>query len=157
MPAVIRRPPGPARPIVVPSRVGLALRPEELRSVIPPRVTLDANAPPYAGELREEHTGPRIRALPVGAIVTLATLRRAWNYVGFAVDPGDAQAGLTAALRVLTRGVNGVVLPGVAIGAGAPQAFLGNILGVECELVLTNGTAFVVHNARGSIWGMGER
>ena len=158
MPAVIGRAPPPTRPRMVPRRVGLALQPELERATIPLRVTLDANAPPYAGELREEHTGPRIKAIPNGAIVILATLRRAWNFVGIAVDPGDAAApGLTAAVRVLTRGVNGIIQPPFAVAIGGPSAFVNLIVGVECELLLSNATGATVHGARGTIWGMSEQ
>jgi hypothetical protein len=157
VPAVIRRAPKPSREIIVPRRVGLALEPERLRSAIPVRVTLDSNSPPFSGELREEHSGPRLD-LPDGAFVTLATLRRPWNYVGIAIDPGDlgSGTGLAVALRILTRGVNGLTVP-IALSGAGPQAFVGIIVGATCELVAINGTGGVVHHVRGSIWGMSER
>lgn len=163
MPSILGPKPPPPPRFVVPRRVGLALQPELERRTIPSRVTLDTHAQPFAGELREEDSGPIIAAIPPGSIVTLATLRRPWNFVGIAVDPGDTpdlanQA--VVALRVLTRGVKGISPP-LAISGSGPQAFLNIIVGAACELVffnLTNlGTPVTIHNVRGTIWGMGEK
>lgn len=163
MPSIVGPKPPPPPPILVPRRLGLALQPELERRTIPARVTLDTHAQPFAGELREEESGGLIAAIPPGAIVTLATLRRPWNFVGIAFDPGDTpdladQAAV--ALRVLTRGVKGYTTP-IAVSGSGPQAVIGIIVGVACELVffnLTNlGTPVTIHNVRGSIWGMGEK
>jgi hypothetical protein len=156
VPAVVRYRRGPDPTIVLPRRVALALRPEDDREVIPVRVTLNKNAPPFAGELREEQSSQPVKNFAVDAQVTLATLRRPWSYVGWAVDPGNAGAGLTAQLRILTRGLDAYTAP-VVIPAGRPFALVGLIVGATCELVVTNGTAGVVRNLRGSIWGMSER
>ena len=157
MPSIVGRPGFPPQRVTVPTRVGLALRPEALRSVIPARATMAENAPPFAGEIREEHTGPKIKVLPAGAQVTLATLRRPWNYVGWAVNPGDADVGvLTAQLKILTRGIDGYTA-GVVVPNGLPFAVVGIIVGATCELVVTNGGDVPVHLCSGSIWGMGEK
>ena len=166
MPAVIGRPPRPAPLRNVPSRVALALQPELDRRIIPARVTLDANAPPYAGELREDQHGPRLDS-PPGSLIVLATLRRAWNFVGFAFDPGDTyngQTGTFLTLRTITRGINGLVqnqgLP-VAPAGTDPSSFVGFVVGAACELVFLNQTsgegALTFKNLRGSLWGMGEK
>lgn len=163
MPSILGPKPPPAPRVLVPRRVGLALQPELERAAIPPRVTLDTHGQPFAGELREEDSGPIIAQIAPGALVTLATLRRPWNFVGIAVDPGDTpdlanQAAVL--LRVLVRGVKGLSAPFVLSGA-APQAFLNIIVGAPCELVffnLTNlTTPATIHNVRGTIWGMGEK
>jgi hypothetical protein len=161
MPAVIGRPPRPAPFVRVPTRLGLALEPELDRRVIPARVTLDANAPPFAGELREDQHGPKVTS-PPGSTVVLATLRRAWNYVGFAFEPGDygGQVGFALTLRVMTRSINGIVLnqglPATP-SAGVNTAFVGFVVGAACELVALNNSELTFHNLRGSIWGMGEK
>lgn len=157
MPSIVNRPSFPRQRVVVPERVGLALRPEALRDVIPARVTLAENAPPYAGELREEHTGAIVKLLGAGQMASLATLRRAWNYVGWAIQPGDADAGqLSAQIKVLTRGINGYTAA-VAVPAGLPFALVGLIVGAACELVVTNTGDEPVELVRGSIWGMSEK
>jgi hypothetical protein len=137
--------------------MALAMRPEIDRDAIPPRITLAQNAPPFAGELREEQCTSRpLRAL-VGAQVTLATLRRPWSFVGWAINPGNAVgAGLSAQLRILTRGVNGLTVA-VAVPAGLPFAVVGLVVGATCELVVTNGTGAPVKGLVGAIWGMSER
>lgn len=167
MPAVIGRGPKPAPFRAAPSRVALAVEPELLRRVIPARVTLDANAPPFAGELRESQHGPRLTC-PIGSITVLATLRRAWNFVGFSVDPGDFN-GLTpniaVSLRTLGRSVNGVIvnqaLPAVLAAGPGGQSFVGFVVGAPCELVFINESvgegALAIHDVRGEIWGMGEK
>jgi hypothetical protein len=157
VPSIINRPRFPPQRVVVSERVAVALRPEALRDVIPARVTLAENAPPYAGELREEHTGAVVKVLGAGAMVSLATLRRAWNYVGWAINPGDADAGqLLAQIRVLTRGINGYTAA-VSVPAGLPFALVGLIVGAACELVVTNTGDEPVTLVRGSIWGMSEK
>jgi hypothetical protein len=166
MPAVIRRV-VPAQPrVVVPPRMAMALQPELDRSAIPARVTLDANAPPFAGELREDQHGFKVDC-PSQSFTVLATLRRAWNYVGFSIDPGDAVSpftGLALTLRTLGSGMNGFVanqgLP-TLIGGSGVLSFVGFIVGAPCELIFVNGTngegAITIHGVRGEIWGMGEK
>jgi hypothetical protein len=156
VPAVISPWRSPPQRVVVPQRVGLALRPEVHRDVIPARVTLAENAPPYAGELREEHTGYLIKEIAVGASATLATLRRAWNFVGWCVNPGDAGVAINAQLRILTRGIDALTAP-VLVPVGFPFAVTGIIVGATCELVVTNVSAGPIHGVQGSIWGMGEK
>ncbi len=157
MPAVIGRSPPRAQPRPAPRRVALAVQPELERETIPSRVTLDANAPPFAGELREEQTG-RPLVLVAGGTLTLATLRRPWNYVGFACQVGalaDA-TGTSLRLRILGRGVNGLTPPVALVGPG-PFAFVGFIVGATCELVIVSTLGVAVPNVRGAIWGMSER
>jgi hypothetical protein len=164
MPAVIGRRPPPAPLVRVPSRMAIALQPELDRRVIPARITLDANAPPYAGEIREDQHGTK-HDCPPGSFTTLATLRRAWNYVGFAIDPGDALSpftGLAVTLRVLGS-LQGLIanqgLP-VAVTDQRTAAYVGFVVGAPCEVVFVNATsgggAVTIHGVRGSIWGMGE-
>jgi hypothetical protein len=157
MPSIVSRPRFPAQRVVVPERMALALRPEIERSTIPARVTLAQNAPPFAGELREEQCTARPLTCPNGGQITLATLRRPWNYVGWCVRPGDAGgAGLSVQLRILTRGVNGLTAP-VAVAAGLPFAVTGIIMGATCELVVVNTTGAPVKGLVGALWGMSER
>lgn len=159
MPAVVGRPPPPTRPALAPRRVALAVQPELDRRVIPARVTLDANAPPFAGELREEQTGSKVDIAP-NSFVTLATLRRPWSYIGFAVDQGDAadSAVFEAFLRTLGRGVNGALAQSaVPLNSTGSLAFGAFIVGIACELVVFNGAGPTIHGVRGTIWGMSER
>ena len=167
MPQVIRPRPEPSPRVVVPERVGYALRPELERATIPERVTMGAGAPPFAGELREEQSSPRFStALGVGKMMTLATLRRPWLYVGFIVDPGNAtrpeapDRGIVAFLRILAGRMNGLTGPfiiPVFAPIGPPQAVVNVTVGAACELVVLNETGQGVKNIAGTIWGMGER
>jgi hypothetical protein len=138
-------------------RVALALRPDLERDDIPVRQTLASGDPPYAGETREAQ-GTVLRApLAPGASVTLATLRRAWEVVGFIVNPGNAAApGLTAQLRVLGRSVQGLTAP-VVVAPGQALAFVGILVGSRCELVVINASASPVTGIAGEIWGMAQR
>jgi len=158
MPPVARHVRSPDRTVVVPRRVADALRPAEDRRGIPSRVSLRTNAPPFDGEVREDQ-GRQVSLIAPGAEVVIVTLRRAWLYVGFAVDPGAAAAGagIVAYLRVLSGGVNGKIGAGTAItAAGGPQAVAAIQLGARAELVVKNGTATALPLVRGTIWGMGE-
>jgi hypothetical protein len=166
VPAVIRRV-LPAQPrVLVPPRMAMALEPELNRAAIPPRVTLDASAPPFAGELREDQHGFKVDC-PPGSFTVLATLRRAWNFVGFSIDPGDAVSPFTdlaLTLRTLGSGMNGFVanqgLP-TLIGGSGTLSFVGFTIGAPCELIFINATSgeasVTVHGVRGEIWGMGEK
>jgi|SRR5215831_6869491 len=156
MPAVVRGRPAEQR-IVVPRRLGLALEPEIDRAPIPSRVTLSTNAPPFAGEVREEQSNTKPLTIPSGVTATVATLRRPWNFVGWAVNPGNTiGVGLVAALRILTRAVN-VPTATTAIPAGVGLAVINQIVGAPCELIVHNGTNSTITGLRGVIWGMGER
>lgn len=163
MPPRTLRPPLRDPPVVVPSRVARALRPSVNRDEIPGHVALATNAPPFSGELREEQygsfsKGDGLTVLPAGASAPIVSLRRAWEFIGFIVDPGDAAApGLVAQVRVLTRGINGLGAAFPIVAAIGPQAFANIILGARCELVLTNGTGLPILGLRASIWGMGSR
>lgn len=161
MPAVIGRRAPPLPSMRVPSRVALALEPQLDRRVIPARVTLDASAPPFAGELREDQHGRRLNCPP--GITVLATLRRAWNFVGFTFEPGDAVSpftNLAVTLRILGS-VNGFAanqgLP-FALNSTLPASLIGFVIGAPCEVVFFNLTAATtIHGVRASIWGMGEK
>lgn len=156
MPAVVSGRKGMPRALA-PSRVALAIQPELLRETIPPRVTLDANAVPFAGELREEQESTRAFTIPAGGVVVLASLRRPWNFVGFAVHPGNAGAGLLeATLRVRTRGFPAILQPAVSVGAGLASAFPAVILGAQADLIVTNTGGVAAVGVRGAIWGMSE-
>lgn len=155
MPAKIRT--VPRQPtIVVPDRVGLALRPDLERDSIPIRKTLSGDGVPYGGEEREANFSYLRSALATGASFTAATLRRGWELVGFTVDPGTAAApGLTAQLRVLGRGINGVVAS-VVVAPGNPQSFVGFFVASRCELVINNPNPGGGPASRvgGELWGM---
>ena len=154
MPAVVRGRMPPTRRIAVPERMAVAIAPEIERSAIPARVTTSVG-PTFAGELREEQSTARPLTIPAHGFAILATLRRPWVYVGWAVNPGDiGGAGLSAVLQILTRGVNGATTP-VALAGTSPFAALGITCGARAELVVVNTTSNPVHGVRGSIWGMG--
>jgi hypothetical protein len=158
MPPRILRPPLRPAPIVVPKRVAYALRPSIDRSEIPTHIDLSTNAPPFSGELREEQYGqmPGSAGLPDGASIPIVGLRRAWEFIGFIVDPGSAAApGLTAAVRVLTRGINGIGPQFPVVNGVGPQAFTSLLTAARCELVLFNATGAPIFGLRASIWGMG--
>jgi hypothetical protein len=147
----------PLPTIVVDERTGLALRPEADREDIPNRQTLAADAPPFAGETREAQSGRLLAPLPAGASATIATLRRAWELIGFIVDPGNAGApGLTATLNILGRGAQGVIAS-VVVPNGPSRAFVGFLVGARAELVVTNAGATAAAGIVGEIWGMAER
>lgn len=157
MPAVVSgRKPLPRA--LAPTRVALAVQPEILRKVIPPRVTLRASAVPFAGELREEAQSTKPLTIPIGGVVVLCSLRRPWNYVGFAIDPGNAVAAtLVAALRVRTAGFPAIVQTPVPIGSGLPSAFPAIILAAQADLIVTNtSVSAAAVGVRGAIWGMSE-
>lgn len=165
MPSIIskRRAANPSA--VMPIRLARAYAPEIIRDTIPWHPTLDTGQPPYSGEIREEMIGePVVSQAPTTpttrTIVCLATLRRPWNYVGFAVD-ARAFAGVTGisvALRVLTR------LGPALMQSPAPVSLTGvteivaatnYIVGAPCELVFINATEST-HAVRGCIWGMSD-
>ncbi len=151
--------------VAVTSRVGKALRPEVFKQGIPDRVTLSEQAPPFAGEIREEQFGrlrnPLAPSGSAGGQQVLATLRRAWNFVGFSVDPGDSAHGITAELRVLVRGME-AFLPAslLVIAPGVVTASLAFQVACRCELVVfgevADGQASPVNGVRGTIWGMSQ-
>lgn len=170
MPPVIRPKTREPRRVVVPERVALALEPTIDRRPIPARVTMRGNAPPFAGELREEaSSAPLTTAVPVNQLVTLATLRRPWLFVGFVVKVGDAVAavaprrGLVAFLRIKADRFNGLSQPFVLpLSATLPlgkqaQAVINVTVGAACELVVLNETDNPVSGLAGAIWGMGDR
>lgn len=159
MPAVIcPKPPGKSR-MLAPRRIAQAVNPSADRSDIPPRVTLATNAPPFAGELREEQSKLLTAPLPNGATAILCTLRRPWNFVGFLVDPGSATAvgNINALLFVLSRNVAGLLLTSPLVAGLGPQAFATIIVGARVELRVHNLTGGPVTGLRGALWGMSER
>jgi hypothetical protein len=163
MPPVIRRRPLSEGDdlVTVPRRVAFALRPSENRSAIPDHVDLSTNAPPYSGELREQQTRklPSNTSLLPGATILMCGLRRAWNFVGLIVDPGDNDAGgggLVLNLIVVVRGLQGF-LPDTVVPAGRPMAFTNLIIGARCELRLTNNTFNPIFGLGASLWGMGDK
>lgn len=144
--------------VAVPERIAKALKPEMFREDIPARVTLSMQAPPYSGELREEMYG-ELKVLPANGRLVIASLRRAWNYIGFSVDPGKSSATITAALMVEVRGMKALV-PGslltITPGTG-PVAQLAELLACRCQLVVFGQTgegAVDATGVRGTIWGM---
>jgi hypothetical protein len=137
--------------------VGRALRPELDRSDILGHRTLATGDPPYSHEMRESQFSRIVSPLPAGASVTLATLRRAWELIGFMVNPGNAAApGLTASLNILGRGMQGAIAT-VVVANGPPRAFVGFLVGARCELVVTNAGATAASGIVGEIWGMAQR
>ncbi len=150
----------PAPRYALPRRVALALRPElELgRDALPARVTMSRQAMPYAGELREEQPG-FLRVIPAGGQALIATLRRAWSLVGFAVDPGDAVGvgALKAMLKPVTRGVQGFFASVAVSGGALPQAFPAQFVAARAELWIVNTTGVAVHGVRATLWGMSDK
>lgn len=139
----------------LPSRVARALRPSQNRSGIPERITLGSGAPPFADEVREEQSKVIVN-LPANGTVLAVTLRRAWSFVGFAVDPGNTGVGgLNAQIKVITRGVQGF-FPVVVVTPGQPKAFAAQIVGARAELWITNNTAVAVAGLKCTIWGMSD-
>jgi hypothetical protein len=147
--------------VEVPRRVAFALRPSVNRDVIPDHVDLSTNAPPYSGETREQ----QVRILPggtglnPGARITMVNLRRAWNFVGFIVKPGDNDGGgggLVANLWIINRGLVGA-LPDIVVPVGRIAAFPPIIMGARVELTLTNNTFNPIFGLGASLWGMSER
>lgn len=148
----------PDQTIVVPSRVGRTLRSETDRRAIPGTVSLGTRDVPYSDETRESQAKTLVTPLVAGGVVTLATLRRAWELIGFAIDPGDAgDTGLNATLRVLGKGVQGVITTIAVPGTAGPQAFTGFLVGARCELVLSNTSEATISGIKGEIWGMAQR
>ncbi len=109
---------------------------------------------PYDGELRESVWSQPV-VLENDAQTTVATLRSAWVYVGFIVDPGNASdVGLTAWLNILEPMLQGRTVP-VAIANGQPpQAFISLTVGARCELVVRNETGTRIRNLKAALWGM---
>jgi len=150
---------------VMPSRLARAYRPEIVRDTIPWHPTLDTGQAPYSGEIREEIIGSAVVSLaPVApqtlTIVTLATLRRPWSYVGFAVDPRAfaGVAGIAVALRVLTRLGPALMQSPAAIslaGVNDIVSATNYIVGNRAELVFINASATTA-SVRGCIWGMSD-
>jgi hypothetical protein len=136
-------------------RVALALSPELERAGVPGRTRLGVGSPPYSGEDREEQYGAQRGPLAIGQSASLCGLRRAWQFVGVIIDPGDAAGvGLVWTLRVINAGLDGFTVPTPIVTLGGTQAFLGIVLGARCELIVANATAAPVNGLRGSIWGM---
>jgi hypothetical protein len=144
--------------VIVPGRVARTLRSEVDREAVPGTIQLGTRDVPYAGERREAQALAWKGGFGVGLTATLATLREAWELIGFAVDPGDSNVdpAFTATLRVLGKGVQGTIAT-VNVHIGAPQAFVGFLVGARCELVLTNVSGIVVNGVKGEIWGMAQR
>jgi hypothetical protein len=147
----------PDQTIVVPGRVGRTLRSEVDREAVPRHVTLGTRDVVYADETRESQAKTLTTPLLAGGVVTLATLRRAWELIGFAIDPGDAGVGLKVTLRILGRAVQGVITTITVTAAQGPQAFVGFLVGARCELVVQNTSEATVTGIKGEIWGMAQR
>jgi hypothetical protein len=149
----------------MPPRLARAYKPEIVRDTIPWHPTLDTGQPPYSGEIREEMIGsPVVSLAPVApqihTIVVLATLRRPWNYIGFAVDPRafGGVAGIGVGLRVLTRLGPALMQSPAAIplaGVTDIVAATNYIVGAPCELVFVNASGASA-TVRGCIWGMSD-
>lgn len=166
MPSNIARrdqiPKPPPQRIVVSKRVAFALRPEADRRPIPTRYEKSAAEPPFAGEFRESvYSGDHRYGVPVGGLLVLCTLGRAWNYVGFVVDPGTSTTSFTAYLRTVERGINGIAFAtATTIAPGFPTASVGFVMGARCELLIQNGTgdgAAPLVGIRGTIYGQSDK
>jgi hypothetical protein len=157
-PRVIPQTSGPGNPrIVVPQRLAQALDPAgTTREFIPRAAKLTSASTPYSGELFEDE-GTRIPVLPAGVSQSVGKLRRPWNYVGYMVDPGDADSdGLTVQLVVWTSTMH-APLPVQAVDFTlGPQAFAPVIMGAIAELIVTNGTEDDIKGLRAALWGMSE-
>lgn len=143
--------------VSVPTGVANALRPETRRDTIPTRTELGPDAVPFGGEQYEAvATSGKGLSIGAGQTVVLATLRRAWPLVGFAVYPGDKAGTLVASLRVIVRGMNSAVVAGSALAipnALNPTASLAFFVAARAELVVTN-TGAAATLVRGTIYGM---
>jgi hypothetical protein len=137
----------------VPEDVANALASETRRDTIPERVQMGAGVP-FSGELLEQAYSNGGLTVLAGATVVLASMRRAWPLIGYAVDPGTGAA-LTAFLRVLVRGINsaGVAGTALAIPAGAPLASPAFFIAARAELVVINAGADALR-VRGTVYGM---
>lgn len=165
MPSIIRKRRVVDPSAVMPSRLARAYAPQIVRDTIPWHPTLDTGQPPYSGEIREEMIGsPIVSPAPVLpqtlTIVVLATLRRPWNYISFAVDPRafGGIVGTAVALRVLTRLGPALMQSPAAIpltGVVEIVAATNYIVGAPCELVFLN-TSETSAIVRGCIWGMSD-
>lgn len=140
--------------------------PEHTEGSAPHAPTL-SNGPLYTGEYREEVNGD-VFTVPVGRVTILATLRRPWPWVGFAVDGSKIPGGqtVTFGLRVLLRSGSALVsasllpaaVPGLSItgpptaGMNGWQAMIGIAASARLELfaLITAGAATRV---RGTLWG----
>jgi len=165
MPSNIARrsqiPAPPPQRIIVSKRVAFALRPEADRKPIPRRTEKSAAEPPFAGEFRESvYSGDHRYGLPVGQLLVLCTLGRAWDIVGFVVDPGSSTTSFTAMLRVVERGINGTAFgTAITVNPGFPVASGGFLMGARCELLIQNATgdgAGPLAGIRGTIYGQSE-
>jgi hypothetical protein len=141
--------------------------PERTRGSYPKAPPL-ADGPLYRGEWREDISGKSLVLPGNGARVVLASTRRPWPFVGFAVDTSRIAGGLTVTflLQVCPRGCNAQVVQNVIVGAALPEivqtgpaapnpwlAVIGLMPGARVEVVAfltpTEGTAEV----RASLWG----
>ena len=146
---------GPRRQLVaVPEDVANALASETRRNTIPTRTGLGV-ASPFSGELYEQAATTGFLKVPGGATIVLATLRRAWPLVGFAVNPGDGAGTLTAFLRVYVDSIQSAVVNGtaLAIPAGPPLASQAFFIAARAELVVHN-TGAAATRVRGTVYGM---
>lgn len=165
MPRIISKKRVPNPSAVMPIRLARAYKPEIIRETIPWHPTLDTGQPPYSGEIREEMIGePVVSTSPASpsepTIVCLATLRRPWNYIGFAVDPRAfvGVTGIAVALRVLTRLGPALMQSPAAINLSGVVNIVSAtnyIVGAPCELVFINASETTA-SVRGCIWGMSD-
>lgn len=143
--------------------------PEKTFGSAPKAPTLDSG-PLYTGEWREEIDGNDILVLPNSAkqqpVTVLASLRRAWPYVGFAFDtrnfPTSGPVNVTVGLMVQTRSGHvqllnnvGASVQVVQAGPATPLPWLGVtgvFVGARVSLYATHdgSTSFKV---KGNLWG----
>lgn len=165
MPSIINKRTARNPVATLPIRQARALQPEIIRDTIPWHPTLDPGQPPFSGEIREEMIGsPILSRAPVApqaeTIITLATLRRPWNYIGFSVDPRafGGITGIAVTIRILTRLGPALLLSPAAINLSGVQTIVAAtnyIVGAPCELVFLN-TSATSAQVRGCIWGMSD-
>lgn len=165
MPSIITKKRRREPSAVMPIRLARAYAPEIIRDTIPWHPTLDTGQPPYSGEIREEMLGEPVMSLPPTTptphtIVCLATLRRPWNYIGFAVDARSfgGATGIAVTLRILTRLGPAFLQSPAAInlsGVTDVVSATNYIVGERAELVFINATE-QSGLVRGVIWGMSD-
>lgn len=156
-------------PLIRPGSFGTF--PETVEGSAPKAPTLD-HGPLYTGEWREEVNGDPLIVQTTGVQTVLATLRRPWPFVGFAVDVSRLAAGdvVVAGLNVVTRSSRatlvGNVIQGGVLGSTAqltftipatnPPAWIamtGMILGVRPELWISLTRTGGAVKLRGDLWG----
>ena len=145
--------------------------PERVLGSAPQAPTLD-DGPLYTGEWREEVNGDFVSVTPSNTNAplqtVLATLRRPWPFVGFAIDPSRLPGGVpvVAGLNVIMRSARAQLVTNVFGGGFLPPtisittpvlppgwvAATGMFVGARVELWIAQG-GLAAAPMRGNLWG----